>query len=89
MEKSGDQDITYSRSPLETEIETFNALLPTLLETDLGRWALIKGTDLRGTYDTENDAISVGYQTYGNKMFLTRQILEHQPELFYNFGEAA
>jgi len=89
MEGSGDQDITYARSPLETEVEAFNALLPELLETDYGRWALIHNAELLSIFDTEGDAIKVGYQTYGNVPFLTRQILLEQPHLFYNFGDAA
>jgi len=89
MEKSGDLDITYSQGPLQAEIETFEKLLPELLETDLGRWALIHDTEFRGAFDTENDAISDGYRTYGNVPFLVRQILEHQPNLFYRIYDAA
>ncbi len=89
MEDLGDIDITYSRAPLQTEIEVFESLLPQLLESDLGRWALIHDTEFRGAFDTQNDAIKVGYQTYGNVLFLTRQILEHQPIMFYGFADAA
>src|SRR5579862_9748276 len=89
VEKFVDSETTYSRPPLVLELKTFDALLPQLLESDLGRWALIKEAELRGVYDTENDAIKVGYQTYGNQPFLTRQILEHQPILFYGLSQAA
>lgn len=89
MEKSGDQDITYSRSPLEAEVELFNRLLPELLETDYGRWALIHEADFCGAYDTERDAISIGYREYGNVPFLVREILHEQPLPFYSFSEAA
>ncbi|HEY4963646.1 MAG TPA: hypothetical protein VIH90_03060 [Candidatus Saccharimonadales bacterium] len=45
------------------------------LAHDIGRFTLIKGTEIRGPYDTQNDAITVGYETYGNVPFLTKEIL--------------
>jgi len=61
---------------LEAELETFNQFLPTLLETDLGRYALVQGEAVDSAWDTENDAIAVGYRTYGaTTPFLVKQIL--------------
>ena len=39
-------DVTVSRAPLEMELQTFEALLPDLLEKNPGEWALIKDTEL-------------------------------------------
>lgn len=82
-------DVTISRAPLEMELQTFEALLPDLLEKNPGEWALIKDTELGGIFPERNDAIKAGYDKYGNQIFLTRQILEQQPELFYQFLQAA
>lgn len=62
--------------PLAEELDTFNFYLPNLLETDLGRYALVKGEAVESTWETENDAIDVGYRTWGAKTpFLVKQIL--------------
>ena len=86
---SGDSDVTYNQAPLTTELKTFKELLPVLLETNPGDWALIQGTRLGGVYSGQMEAIAAGYEMYGNRDFLTRQILENQPEHFYDFSEAA
>jgi hypothetical protein len=74
---------------LQAELAIFEDLLPQLLETDHGRFALIKNTEFYGAFDTENDAIGVGYRQYGNAPFLVRQILEYQPVLHIDYAEAA
>ena len=59
----------------ETELGVFHERLDEWLTRDIGRFALIKDSEVRGPYDTQNDAISVGYETYGNVPFLTKEIL--------------
>lgn len=59
----------------DTELDVFQARLPEWLAHDIGRHALIKGNEALGPYDTQNDAITVGYQTYGNVPFLVKEIL--------------
>lgn len=83
-----DNEITQ-RPLFEIEFQTFESLLPSLLETHEGQWALIKETDLGGIFPKQSEAINAGYEMYGNAMFLTRQILEKQPQHFYNFAQAA
>ena len=61
---------------LTTELETFAAKKNELLATASGKYALIHGTELAGTFDTENDAINEGYQRWGNVPFLVKQIVE-------------
>lgn len=58
----------------ETEQGIFCEHLDEWLVQDIGRFALIKGTEVRGLYDTQNDAITVGYETYGNVPFLAKEI---------------
>jgi hypothetical protein len=57
------------------EIRTFEDRLPEWLAHDVGRFALIKGQKALGPYDTQNDAIAIGYQTYGNASFFVREVL--------------
>ncbi len=63
------------RELFEAELSVFHEHLDAWLAHDIGRFALIKGTEIRGPYDTQNDAITVGYETYGNVPFLTKEIL--------------
>ena len=63
------------------EIAVFERLLPQLLETDLGRWVLIKEERFVDAYDTRPDAVADGFREFGNDAFFTRQILPDQPVL--------
>ena len=56
------------------ELATFRAALPGLLNTDLGRWALVKGGEIVVIMDTENDALDEGYREFGNVPFLVERI---------------
>lgn len=58
---------------LEKELETYNGLLPNLLENQ-GRFVLIKGNDVAGIWDTYKDAIQEGYRLFGLEPFLVKQI---------------
>ena len=62
------------------EMATFRDALPGLLETDMGRYALVKG-ELIIVMDTENDALGTGYRDYGNVPFLVERIQEFKPPL--------
>jgi hypothetical protein len=57
-----------------TELEVFCERLDKWLTQDIGRFVLIRGLEIRGPYDTQNDAITIGYETYGNVPFLTKEI---------------
>ena len=76
---------------LKTECETFESLRHELVATDLGRYALIKETDLLGVYDTQMDAINDGLRRLGITPFLTKRIMEIDvPEIWiYNLSASA
>jgi hypothetical protein len=61
---------------LEIEIRTFNELRSELLKNAAGKFALVKGETLLGTFDSETAAIRHGYRTLGNVAFLVKQITE-------------
>ena len=61
---------------LESELRFFNDHRRELLETAAGKFALIKGNELLGTFDSENAAVRYGYQTLGNVPFLVKQVTE-------------
>lgn len=63
-----------STPSLERELATYQRLLPTLTPGNEGRYALIAGDELLGTYDTYPDALAAGYQARGLEPFLVKKI---------------
>ena len=60
-------------SNLEPELATYNRHLPELLGQQ-GRFVLIKGTEVAGTFDSYQDALTAGYQRFKLDSFLVKQI---------------
>jgi hypothetical protein len=65
---------------LEAELQYFAENLPQWLEKHADRVALIKGQELIGLFDNEQEAIAEGARKYGLDSFLVRRITAHQPE---------
>lgn len=61
---------------LETELRYFNEQRSELLRHAAGKFALIKGEALIGTFDSETEAIRHAYRTLGNVPFLVKQVTE-------------
>lgn len=70
---------------LETELHYFNERRSDLLKSAAGKFALVKGEALIGTFDSETEAIRHGYQTLGNVAFLVRQITEADMPLSFTY----
>lgn len=66
---------------LEPELKTFEDKLPELLQTDNGRFVLIKEGSVVGTYADIQDALQTGYEKFGHQAFFVRQILPLQKRL--------
>lgn len=58
---------------LATELTTYEAKLPELLAHE-GKFVVIKGEVVLGTFDSYQDALSAAYTAYGLEPFLVRQI---------------
>lgn len=61
-------------SKLHQEIATYNRHLPELLSQQ-GKFVLIKGTEIAGTFDSYLDALTGGYERYKLDSSLVRQII--------------
>ncbi|MFK8398185.1 hypothetical protein M2D07_006700 [Pseudomonas sp. BGr12] len=60
---------------LKAEIEVFNKHLNDLLATADGKFALVVGEKIVGTYDTYADAVQEGYKVAGlDAQFLVKKI---------------
>jgi len=60
---------------LKDELRTFESRRDELLGTSLGRWVLIHDGELVGAFETQADAINVGFQRFGNVPFLVKQVV--------------
>jgi hypothetical protein len=58
---------------LDEELKTYQRELPRLLGRE-GKFALIRGNDLIGVYESYEDALQVGYDRFGLAPFLVKQI---------------
>ncbi len=61
---------------LQEEQAFFEANRAALLKEHLGKYALIKGSELIGAFDTDENAYTEGVARFGNVPFLIRRIEE-------------
>lgn len=61
---------------LVTELNTYERHRNQLLATGEGKYALVYGEEIVGVYQSKMDAISTGYQRFGNTPFLVKQIVK-------------
>jgi len=61
---------------LEKELKTFEGHRSELLGKHRGKFALVKEDKIEGVFDDEADALSQGYERFGNVPFLVKQIVE-------------
>ena len=66
-------EITNPAMALEKELATFQRELPNLLAEE-GKFVVIFGDELVGTYTSYEDALKVGYEKFGLKPFLVKKI---------------
>lgn len=71
---------------LERELATYQKEKQRLLSESKGKFVLIKGDVVVGVFTSQEDALSVGYKSFGNTEFLVRQITVM--EEFGNFTRA-
>jgi hypothetical protein len=63
-------------------IETFRNHLPELLRENAGRFVLIKGVDILGTFLDRSAALREGYRRVGVVPFLVRQVADPEPVVY-------
>ena len=59
-----------SQEPLTEEYEFYRQKKPELLKQSNGKFALIKGRELVGVFDTDQDAYKAGLLRFGNVPFM-------------------
>jgi hypothetical protein len=69
----GNQKMSSATDHLKTELETYEQNKENLLGKE-GKFVLIHGKEIAGLWDTYEDALQAGYQQFGMKPFLVKQI---------------
>ncbi len=72
--ESHNEDSKVTATTLEKELETYRSKKADLVASSEGKFVLIFGDDVVGTFDTHADAIQEGYQKFGNVPFLAKRI---------------
>ena len=72
---------------LTRELATYEREKMRLLVEAPGKFVLIKGDDVIGTYDTQIGAIHVGRRRYGGILLLVKQIVDADPVYTYARSE--
>lgn len=62
---------------LQKELDTYKRILPSLAASE-GKFALIFGEELKGTFETYADALAAGYRVAGLKPFLVKRIATNE-----------
>lgn len=68
---------------LEQELKAFESQKADLLKNHAGKFALFKGDDFIGAFDTPDNAYNEGIKRFGNAVFLVKRISE-QEETYRN-----
>jgi hypothetical protein len=78
LQREGRVDDLMDENPLSKELEFFEQQLPELLKHHEGKFALIKGDELLGTFDTMEAAYQAGLGKLGNVPMLIRPVVQEQ-----------
>jgi len=68
---------------LATEIKTYHENFDSLLGTDEGKFIVVHGNRILGSFDSQLDAIKWGYQELGNIPFLVKQVVKVEAPLSF------
>jgi hypothetical protein len=66
---------------LDQEIKYYREHLGEWLTQYPQRFVLVKGNELVGTFDTQEQALTEGVRRFGLSSFLIRRVQEHQDEI--------
>jgi hypothetical protein len=69
------------KNVLEKELAFFNKNKAEYLKQYKDKFILIKGLELVGSFDTDEQAYKAGIERFGNQPFLIKQVFEQEPTL--------
>ena len=77
----------------QEELKAFESRKSELLDVAEGKFAVFKGAEFLGVFDTPAAAYDAGVSKYGNVPFLIKQVretdrVEHAPAIFWGISHA-
>jgi hypothetical protein len=69
--------------PLADELKTYEENFESLLGAHEGKFVLVYGNRVLGTFDSPLDAITWGYRELGNVPFLVKQVMKVEAPLSF------
>jgi len=72
---------------IDKNYQAFKALLPGLMKTDFGRWAVMKDEKLIITMDTPRDAYIFATSQYGDEPYSIQEITDKPIHVLYHSME--
>ena len=66
---------------IDRNYTAFTALLPDLMKTNAGKWALLRDATLEGVFDTARDARLAGEKLYADGLFSVQQVRNRAVDL--------
>lgn len=71
----------FHMEPLQAELVTYRTRLPELLK-ESGKFVVIRGDEILGTYTAYEDALAAGYKAYKLEPFLVKKVAAFEPVNF-------
>ncbi len=68
---------------LSSELKTYEKNFDSLVGTNEGKFVVIHGNRVLGSFDSQLDAITWGYRELGNVPFLVKQVLKVEAPLSF------
>lgn len=65
----------------ERNVLAYEQQLPRLLQNDEGKYALIRQAEIVGVLESEDAAMTAGYERFGASDFLVKEVLRSDLEL--------
>ena len=69
------------RDEIDRNYTAFKALLPDLMKTSGGKWALLHNATLEGVFDTARDARLAGTKLYADGLFSVQEVRSRAVDL--------
>lgn len=73
---------------LTEEMKLYRAKLAELVESSRGKFVLIHGDRIVGTYANIDEALVAGYEAFGNAAFFVKQVQPAEPPSALNFSQS-
>jgi hypothetical protein len=73
--------IPGQETAFEQDVCAYLDVLPTLLSTSEGKFALVGGATLTSVFDNRTEAMRVGYARFGDRGFLVQEVTRHDLEM--------